>query len=78
MTKTRRNQNKRNRSTDAVTHSAGDDDILLWLLKAAVAALLVARLLVPTESAADGDTLWISADDAQPTAERLLTSAPTG
>ncbi len=38
---------------------AVSDDPLSWLLKALIAALLVARLLVPTEISAEGDTLWI-------------------
>jgi len=38
--------------------SAGDSTLLL-ILKACVAALVVARLLVPTEAAPEGDTLWI-------------------
>ncbi len=60
-------RNKKKRSTQPVRRPAAGKpasaahvaDPLSTLLTAAVAALLVARMLVPTESAAEGETLWL-------------------
>ena len=58
MSKSKRNQ-KSQRRTSRQASASVPPDILFTLLKAAVAMLLMIRLLVPTESAAQGDTLWI-------------------
>ncbi len=65
MTKPKANSDQpssRRRGTSPPTKAASDEgvDLLTTLLRGIVVMLLVARWLLPTESAAEGETLWLS------------------